>query len=114
MNDLGVGSGTARHRGAHMTATPPRGTSLYVGDLFSAGKGLVHAEFELSACQRYETDPEIAAAIEEMAVATGELVALFKWVQGRLIHIDWHDRPQLHPVPEVPAEPVLTLVGGVQ
>lgn len=99
-----------------MTAAPPaRGYELYVGDLYAAGKGLVKAEFELHALQRYHTDPELAAAVTEMAVATSELVALYKWVQGRLIRIDWNERPQLHPVPEVPGEPVLTLVrGGVR
>ena len=78
-------------------AVAPRGVSLYVGDLFAATKGLVHAHYELWAMlQRHTMNAEIAEAIEEMAIATGELVDLAKFVQDRLRGIDWHDRPELH------------------
>ena len=97
------------------TPEPPAGYELYVGDVFQALKGLVRAEFELYALQRYGMADEVAAAVAEMAAATSEIVALLKWTQNRLRCIDLNDRPELHPVPEVPAEPVLTLVrGGVR
>ncbi len=102
---------------APVASTPesPAGYELYVGDVLHALKGLVRAEFELHALQRYNMNPEIATAVAEMAATTSELVALLKWTQNRLRGIDWNERPQLHPVPEVPTEPVLTLVrGGVQ
>jgi hypothetical protein len=99
-------------RGADMTAarTPPRrGYELYVDDLFAAGMGLVKAAFELDTMSRYEMADEVAAAVAEMAATTSELVALLKWTQDRLRRIDWNQRPQVRPVPEVPT---LTLLRG--
>ena len=69
------------------------GSSLYVGDLHMALRSLVRAEFELYALQRYRMDPDIEAAIEEMATAVTGLVDLGKWTQNRLRGIDWPERP---------------------
>ena len=86
----------------------PFGVSLYVGDLFDAGKGLVRAEYELWACQRFSMDPPIAAAIADAAVAAGELVNLIKWVQDELRGISWHDRPELRRTVGAPTKSVAT------
>ena len=69
------------------------GSSLYVGDLHMALRSLVRAEFELYALERYRMDPDIAAAIEEMAETVTGLVELGKWTQNRLRGIDWPERP---------------------
>ena len=69
------------------------GSSLYVGDLHMALRSLVRAEFELYALERYRMDPDIAAAIEEMAQTVTALVDLGKWTQNRLRGIDWPERP---------------------
>ena len=72
---------------------PPRGTGLYVGDLFSMTKALVHAEFEAFALLRYEAKPEYIDALEDLALQIAYSVELAKWIQNGLRGIDWRERP---------------------
>ncbi len=69
------------------------GSGLYVGDLTAALRSMVRCEFELYALQRHSMDPDVAAAIDEMAAAATALLDLGKWTQNRLRGVDWVERP---------------------
>jgi hypothetical protein len=75
------------------TPLAARVTDLYLGDIVPVLRAVVRAEFEAASLQRYNTDPELADAIAELAAGAAHLVDVGKWVQARLWGFEWYQRP---------------------
>jgi hypothetical protein len=59
-------------------------STLYLGDLARGLMGLIRAEGEFEALTRFDTDPETAASLVDIAETVTLLVDEAKWCQQRL------------------------------